>query len=86
MARDNMKWHEKTRQGTRRHDKAQEDTTRHKKTRQGTGTRARRHGMFLTHESQTYASRLFIDFLSQTFIEGLTGLVLATFICLHSWN
>ena len=32
------------------------------------------------HELQTYISRLFIDFLSQTFIEGLTGLVLATFI------
>ena len=26
------------------------------------------------YESQTHASRLFIDFLSQTFIEGLTGI------------
>ena len=25
------------------------------------------------HESQTYTLRLFIDFLSQTFIEGLSG-------------
>ena len=25
------------------------------------------------NESQTYASRLFIDFLSKTFTEGLTG-------------
>ena len=38
------------------------------------------------HESQTYASRLLIDFLSQTFIEELTGLILAAFICLHSWK
>ena len=33
-----------------------------------------------------YVSRLFIDFVSKTFIVKLTGLVLARFICMHSWK
>ena len=36
--------------------------------------------------NRRHTSRLFIDFLSRAFIEELTGLVLATFICLHSWK
>ena len=41
-----MRWHEKTWQGTRRQGKARKDIKRHGKEQDGTGTRARGHGMF----------------------------------------